>query len=105
MNKQREPGILPATFSPNIYHEISGKCPKITALRLVQLTGSRNLSALPQTGQAFFVLDYKLGFYQDDRHFIYYAYTRGAAGLNELLNYDGHPLAAAACWLSAPRPC
>ena len=36
----------------------------------------------------------KLGFYQDDWHFVYYAYTRGAAGLTELLNYDGHPLAA-----------
>lgn len=35
------------------------------------------------------------GFYQDDWHFVYYAYTRGAAGLIELLNYDGHPLAAA----------
>jgi hypothetical protein len=35
----------------------------------------------------------KLGFYQDDWHFVYYAYTRGAAGLIELLNFDGHPMA------------
>lgn len=36
----------------------------------------------------------RLGFFQDDWHFIYYAYTRGGTGLAELLNYDGHPLAA-----------
>ncbi|SRR5581483_11094256 len=35
-----------------------------------------------------------LGYYQDDWHTIYYAYTRGAQGLWELFNYDGHPLAA-----------
>ena len=43
---------------------------------------------------AYGLLIPKLGFYQDDWHFIYYAYTRGAAGLTELLNFDGHPLAA-----------
>ena len=42
---------------------------------------------------AFGLLITRLGFYQDDWHFLYYAYTRGAAGLTELLNYDGHPLA------------
>lgn len=35
-----------------------------------------------------------LGYYQDDWHFVYYAYTRGAQGLWELFNYDGHPLSA-----------
>ncbi len=43
---------------------------------------------------AYGLLIPKLGFYQDDWHFIYNAYTRGAAGLTELLNFDGHPLAA-----------
>jgi hypothetical protein len=36
----------------------------------------------------------KLGFYQDDWHFLYYAYTRGGAGISELMNYDAHPLGA-----------
>lgn len=35
-----------------------------------------------------------LGYYQDDWHFVYYAYTRGAQGLWELFNYDGHPFSA-----------
>lgn len=34
------------------------------------------------------------GFYQDDWHFVYYAYAGGAPGLWELFNYDGHPLEA-----------
>lgn len=42
---------------------------------------------------AYGILLNKIGFYQDDWHFLYYAYTRGQAGLAELLNYDGHPLA------------
>ncbi len=32
-----------------------------------------------------------LGYYQDDWHFVYYASTRGAEGLIELLDYDGRP--------------
>lgn len=43
---------------------------------------------------AYGLLISRLGYYQDEWHFIYYAYTRGAAGLTELLNFDGHPLAA-----------
>ena len=43
---------------------------------------------------AFGLLIPYLGYYQDDWHFVYYAYTRGAAGLWELFNYDGHPLSA-----------
>lgn len=34
------------------------------------------------------------GYYQDDWHFVYYAYAGGAQGLWELFNYDGHPLEA-----------
>ncbi len=34
------------------------------------------------------------GYYQDDWHFVYYAYAGGARGLWELFNYDGHPLEA-----------
>lgn len=52
------------------------------------------IALLAVCGLAFGLLLPKLGFYQDDWHFVYYAYTRGAAGLTELLNYDGHPLAA-----------
>jgi hypothetical protein len=36
----------------------------------------------------------RLGFYQDDWIFIYYASSGGAGGIIEFLNYDGHPLAA-----------
>lgn len=35
-----------------------------------------------------------LGYYQDDWHSVYYAFTRGAQGLWELFDYDGHPLSA-----------
>lgn len=58
-------------------------------------TWSIPLALLAVCVLAFGLLIPWLGFYQDDWHFVYYAYTRGAAGLIELLNYDGHPLAAA----------
>ena len=43
---------------------------------------------------AYGLLSPRLGFYQDDWIFIYYASSGGAAGIVEFLNYDGHPLAA-----------
>ena len=52
------------------------------------------LALMAICGLAFGLLIPKLGFYQDDWHFVYYAYTHGAAGLSDLLNFDGHPLAA-----------
>jgi hypothetical protein len=52
------------------------------------------LALLAICGAAFGLLTPWLGFHQDDWHFVYYAFTGGAAGLKELFYYDGHPLAA-----------
>ena len=42
----------------------------------------------------FGLLAVRSGFYQDDWHFVYYALTQGADGMVNLMNVDGHPMAA-----------
>jgi hypothetical protein len=66
-----------------------------TYLQRIKLTPkSIPIALLAANVLAFGLLIPFLGYYQDDWHFVYYAYTRGAQGLWELFNYDGHPFSA-----------
>ncbi len=65
-----------------------------TALKKLKFSHvSYPLALLAVTLLAFAPLISSLGFYQDDWHFVYYAYAKGVGSLWQLTNIDGRPLA------------